>query len=314
MILRFVRISLLVVFAAALVGQVHAQSDQGLSSRVFGQGQPASVGELPPGQLKRKLEALPPQARANALKWLQDFSFPEADVVTLDVDDEGNISYVDSLVVEENAAADPVSGPEAEAAPVSTLDDAFALHSRPGAPNTVFIDFDGHEITATAWNNSSGRPATYYAKPYDLDSSPGTFSSTERGRIVDIWHRVSEDLAPFNIDVTTEEPNSFDRYTGHILVTHTVDELGADMPSNSGGGVAYVGVFGNSNYHTYYSPALVYFNHLGSGGETYIAEASSHEFGHNLGLSHDGTNSGTTYYAGSWQRPGFMGADHGQQL
>ena len=298
MILRFVRISLLVVFAATLVGQVHAQSDQGLSSRVFGQGQPASVGELPPGQLKRKLEALPPQARANALKWLQDFSFPEADVVTLDVDDEGNISYVDSLVVEENAAADPVSGPEAEAAPVGTLDDAFALHSRPGAPNTVFIDFDGHEITATAWNNSSGRPATYYAKPYDLDSSPGTFSSTERGRIVDIWHRVSEDLAPFNIDVTTEEPNSFDRYTGHILVTHTVDELGADMPSNSGGGVAYVGVFGNSNYHTYYSPALVYFNHLGSGGETYIAEASSHEFGHNLGLSHDGTNSGTTYYAG----------------
>ena len=298
MTLRFARIFVLVVFATALAGQVHAQSDQGLSSRVFGQGQPASVGELPPGQLKRKLEALPPQARGKALKWLQDFSFPEADVVTLDVDDEGNISYVDSLVVEENAAADPVSGPEAEAAPVSTLDDAFALHSRPGAPNTVFIDFDGHEITATAWNNSSGRPATYYAKPYDLDGSPGTFNSTERGRIVDIWHRVSEDLAPFNIDVTTEDPGSFDRYTGHILVTHTVDELGADMPSNGGGGVAYVGVFGNSNYHTYYSPALVYFDHLGSGGETYIAEASSHEFGHNLGLSHDGTTSGTTYYAG----------------
>ena len=301
MILRFARISVLVVFATALAGQVYAQSDQGLSSRVFGQGQPVSVAELPPGQLKRKLEALPPQARGKALKWLQDFSFPEADVVTLDVDNEGNISYVDSLVVEENAAADPVSGPEAEAAPVSTLDDAFALHSRPGAPNTVFIDFDGHEITATAWNNSRPddvRPATYYAKPYDLDGSPGTFNSTERGRIVDIWHRVSEDLAPFNIDVTTEDPGSFDRYTGHILVTHTIDELGEDMPSNGGGGVAYVGVFGNSNYHTYYSPALVYYNHLGSGGETYIAEASSHEFGHNLGLSHDGTTSGTTYYAG----------------
>ena len=29
-----------------------------------------------------------------------------------------------------------------------------------------------------------------------------------------------------------------------------------------------------------------------------MAEASSHEFGHNLGLSHDGTRSGTEYYAG----------------
>ncbi len=291
-----VRIFLLLVIAFTLISSTPllAQSDQGLESRVFGLGQPATVADLPPGQLKRKIIELPPQARGKAMKWLQDFSFPEADVITLDVDSEGNIFYVDTLVVDETEASEPVSGPESQAAPASTLDDAFFLHSRPGAPNTVFIDFDGHTFSGTAW----GGGATYYGKPYDLDGSPNTFNSTERGRIVDIWHRVAEDLSPFNIDVTTEEPASFDRYTGRILVTHTEDELGNPMPSNGGGGVAYVGVFGNSNYHTYYSPALVYFNHLGGGGETYVAEASSHEFGHNLGLSHDGTTSGTTYYQG----------------
>jgi len=47
---------------------------------------------------------------------------------------------------------------------------------------------------------------------------------------------------------------------------------------------------------TYYSPALVYFDNLAK-GTTYIAESAAHEFGHNLGLSHDGTGS-TSYYKG----------------
>ena len=100
MILRYARIFALVVITAALVGQVHAQSDQGLESRVFGLGQPASVADLPPGQLKRKINQLPPQARSNALKWLQDISFPTEDVATLDVDTQGGIYYVDSVVIE----------------------------------------------------------------------------------------------------------------------------------------------------------------------------------------------------------------------
>jgi len=275
--------------------EVLAQSDQGSKSRTFGLGQPQTVKELPPGQLKRKLESLPPKARANALRWLQDFSFPEADVETLHADDKGNIFYGDTLLPDPVDAAESSAAATAEAAPATTLDDAFLLHSRPGAPNVVFIDFDGHTISGTAWN---GAESSYDALPYDLDGTPSTFNTTERGRIVDIWHRVSEDLAPFDIDVTTEDPGTYDRYTGHILVTHTIDGAGKNMPSNGGGGVAYVGVFGNSSYHTYYSPALVYYNHLGGGGETYVAEASSHEFGHNLGLSHDGTTSGTTYYQG----------------
>jgi len=135
------RLSAFVVLAAALTGQVHAQSDQGLDSRIFGQGQPASVADLPPGQLKRKINQLPPQARSNALKWLQDFSFPTEDVTTLDVDTQGGIYYVDTMVVEQTDEAESAGESGPEAASASTLDDAFLLHSRPGAPNTVFVRY-----------------------------------------------------------------------------------------------------------------------------------------------------------------------------
>lgn len=287
--LRHLRIFVLVVIATALSGQVSAQSDQGLESRVFGQGQPAKVDELPPGQLKRKIKELPVHAQGRAMKWLQDFSFPEADVEMLSVDAEGGIYYVEAKLGYEAASAGD-SAPEA--APQSTLDDVFLLHSKPGASNTVYVDFNGHVFTNTAWGSG-----TYSAKAYSTDSDFNNFSNSERIKMVDIWHRIAEDMASFDIDVTTEQPSSFDRYTGRILITSNTQTTGADMPHPDAGGVAYVNVFGASNYHTYYSPALVYFDNLGGGFEHYVAEASSHEFGHNLGLSHDGTST-VGYYTG----------------
>lgn len=292
---RVVLFSLLSIFVTLLSSQLYAQSDNGDAARQFGIGQPAKVSDLPPGQLKRQLESLTPQANAKALRWLQDISFTGTDLELLKVDEDGGVYFEDTLLPEDNASDNQASVPVTSAAPQATLDDAFLLHSRPGASNVVYLDFNGHNITGTAWNSGGN---TLYAKAYNLDSDPNTFNETERTRIVDIWHRVAEDLAPFDIDVTTQEPNSFDPWTGRILITEDTDEFETNMPSNGAGGVAYVGVFGFSNYHSYYSPALVYFDNLGGGGETYVAEASSHEFGHNLGLSHDGTTSGTTYYGG----------------
>jgi PKD repeat protein len=59
--------------------------------------------------------------------------------------------------------------------------------------------------------------------------------------------------------------------------------------------VAYIGIFDDTS--DYYKPALVFYNQLGSGNEKYVAEAISHEAGHNVGLQHDGY-SGGSYYAG----------------
>src|SRR4029077_7898024 len=55
-------------------------------------------------------------------------------------------------------------------------------------------------------------------------------------------------------------------------------------------------VFGTSSYSNY-RPAWIYFNNLAN-DESYIAEACSHECGHNFGLSHDGKTDGTEYYGG----------------
>jgi len=285
-------ISLLVVFTLNLVsGPTYAQSEQGQTSRVFGHGQPKNISDLPAGKLRQRLQSLPPQASGKALQWLQDFSFPETDLDTLEIDDNGGVYYGDTLLPE-SAQVDTIT---ADAVPQETLADAFLLHSRPGSANVVYIDFDGATITGTAWN---GNYAQLDALAYNVEGDRNTFSDLERARIVDIWHRVAEDLAPYDIDVTTERPAVFTPTTGTILVTHSIDANGRAINCTGCGGVAYVNVFGRSNYHTYYSPALVFYDKLGSGGETYVAEASAHEFGHNLGLSHDGTTAGTTYYGG----------------
>lgn len=49
------------------------------------------------------------------------------------------------------------------------------------------------------------------------------------------------------------------------------------------GGVAYVGVWGNTyNGGHYYQPAYVFTQQLGNGAPKYTAEAISHEIGHNM--------------------------------
>lgn len=291
----FKKLNLVTIALALFIicGQTIAQPSQ--SNREFGLGQPASVSELPAGQLRSRLESLPPQARSTALLRLQSFSFPEADLDLLQVDDNGGIFYSDTELPRmgdeqsiENAAP-VVPG----AVPQSTLDAAFLLHSKPSSPNVVYLDFNGELVSGTAWN-STARPVID-AVPFNLDSDESIFSNAERLKIVDVWHRMAEDLAAFDIDVTTERPASFNNRTGHIVVTNHLDRNGVEITCASCGGTAYVGVFGGSS-NTYYSPGWVYFNKLGN-AEWNIAEAGSHEFGHNLGLSHDGTST-ADYYSG----------------
>ncbi|WP_374330512.1 PKD domain-containing protein [Aestuariivirga sp.] len=181
------------------------------------------------------------------------------------------------------------------------LDQTFLMHSRPGANRTIYLDFNGATLTGTAWNSSS---SSITAKPYDIDGQPASFSDTELQRIQYIWQRVSEDYAPFDVDVTTEAPSpdrlsrsdTNDQVFGTtVLITHN-----SGVYSCSCGGIAYVGVFNSTTER--YKPALVFYNMLGGGDEMAVAEAISHEAGHNMGLSHDGTAS-SAYYAGQGTDP-----------
>ena len=222
---------------------------------------------------------------------LHSFSFPHQDIDYLRADQDGSIYYADPVGADLEAESAPLPW---EAAPVLTFDPsrAFLLHSHPESQRKVFLNFKGGALSGTAWNAN-----TLQALPYDTDGNPEIFSDAERRVIADIWHRVAEDFAPFDIDVTTERPVTFGPLVGHVMITKDTDAAGVSMPAKGAGGVAYVNVWGASNYATYYSPAFVYYNNLGTTSAHNIAEAAAHEFGHNLGLSHDGTST-TAYYSG----------------
>ena len=253
--------------------------------KMFGAAAPFTIDRLPVGRLKNKLNSLPGPAKDKAMKWLHSFSFPADDVAFLDVDSKGGVFYQDTVLPDEITQTELESNPELEGISPTA---AFNLHSRPGATNVVYLDFTGHYLTATAWNNNAdGTTTDYQALPFDKDGDNSTFSDLERADIAEIWHRVAEDFSSFDIDVTTEEPASFGANTGRILITSNHDASNNPMPHYTSGGVAYVNVWGVS-YYEHYQPALVYYDNLAS-APYYIAEASSHELGHNLGLSHDGT-------------------------
>jgi len=256
------------------------------------------IDELPPGPFRTRLEQLPPMAQGRAVQWLRSFHFPEADVASLHADDAGGLCYVCQFstvasIQPEEGEEEPPSIAQA-AVPVSPFPGSLVFHSRPGAANVLYLNFAGENVVNTEWNTTLGR-AEIPAMAFSSDTDYSTFSDSEQAAIKRIWQRVAEDYAPFNINVTTERPASFNSRTAMALITRKTDANGAANPSNSAGGVAYVNVFGSSSYAKY-RPAWVYHDNL-SDGESYIAEAASHEIGHNLGLSHDGT-SGSDYYGG----------------
>ncbi len=179
---------------------------------------------------------------------------------------------------------------------LAPLDQTFLLHSKPGAQRTIHLNFKGATISGTAWN-SSGTNLT--ALPFDLDGIPYTFSTAELQRIQAIWQRVAEDYAPFDVNVTTEAVPA-DRITragstDAVYGTTVLITSSTGVYNCSCGGVAYLGVFDDTS--DFYKPALVFYNQLGGGNEKYVAEAISHEAGHNMGLAHDGTAT-VGYYQG----------------
>lgn len=225
---------------------------------------------------------------------------------TLYVDETDSLLYIDDAteqvqVIENNA-------PTVADAPYA-YSETFKLHSRPGSSRVIYLDFDGHITSNTQWNTNYAGGAPINSAPYSLDGDPNTFNTQEQDAIQYIWQRVAEDYAAFDVDVTTEDPGdaaiyrsgSSDIYYGTRAVISPTNFTGQGI-----GGIAYVGVF---NYiGTRYQPAFVMTSGLGN-SEKNIAEATSHEVGHNLGLSHDGTPT-AGYYTGHGEWAPIMGVGY----
>jgi hypothetical protein len=234
--------------------------------------------------------ALHQQASASALSAAGKSSPAQAgdpghdpDHQALGVDDHGE---VDDCHLQEAILVDGSN--QVSTVPLMDLAWTFQLHSSPSASKVIYLDFDGHTTTGTSWNASMG--ASFYSPAYDIDGNPASFSKEELSRIQQIWQRVSADFAPFNVDVTTQAPpkdwlmrsgSTDPNYGMRVVIT----SFGPS--SSTAGGIARVNTFTSSTD----TPCFVYNKSL-----TGVAEAISHEVGHTLGLSHDGTSTGSYYY------------------
>ena len=194
----------------------------------------------------------------------------------------------------------------------------FTLHSKPGSPRTIFLDFNGGPISGTAWNDSYNGGNAFTAGKFDLDGNAATLSAAEHRTITEAWHHVAEDYAPFDVDVTTQTPDpaAIDRASSSDTVFGTrvvVTTQGNPLASACGcGGIAYVGAFDIAGpSHAFYQPAFVFMNNAYDGKS--IAEAASHEVGHNGNLVHDGTGE-APYYGGHGSWAPIMGVGYNQPI
>ncbi|MCA9035927.1 MAG: pre-peptidase C-terminal domain-containing protein, partial [Planctomycetaceae bacterium] len=155
------------------------------------------------------------------------------------------------------------------------------LSSLPGAPVTIYLDFDGHTETQD-WPGarSDGQTGAIITPVFDIDNDFTTFSDEELRLIEEVWYRVAEDYAPFNVNVTTIDPGSYNDFSA-VLVSIGGNGSWIGSP----GGIAFVNSFNNSAVNTCY----VFSDNTAFGSPIHakgMALAASHEVGHMLGLLH----------------------------
>jgi len=152
------------------------------------------------------------------------------------------------------------------------------LNSRSEALATLYLDFDGERVTDVHWNSGS-----------TVNALPPSFSSSDS--IVKIWKEVSEDYAPFIVNVTTDLAIYTAAPQGkrmRVIITPT------KTVAPSAGGVAMLNSFASSGT----TPCWVFVgtDNLDLDSKSHnCSMAISHELGHTFGLTHDGLLPATPY-------------------
>ncbi len=154
--------------------------------------------------------------------------------------------------------------------PIAPLEETFLLHSYPSSNQKLFIDFDGFDA---GWA---------YLEPWSIDGDDSTFNDEERIVIQRTWQAVAEDFRPFNIDVTTEDPG-----ISPIVGQRAVVD----------GGRIYGYSFANYGDWARMNDREAYV-FPGDNTWEWICHSISHEVGHTVNLSHDGSPSDGGYYKG----------------
>jgi hypothetical protein len=196
-------------------------------------------------------------------------------------------------------AAAPAAAPGPAAAPPP------AFNSKPDATAVLYVDFDGEpETTYPDWPESNPGGVSFACAE----------SSLSTNQMLVAMQIIAEDYAPFNINVTTDvnrynAPSALGRRM-RCIVTPT------DTGNPGGAGVAWLHSFrpGIRRQSQAGEPAggivvasdvpcwVPTIGYNGSNRHRVIAHAVAHEFGHTLGLSHDGPGR-DGYYPGHGTEP-----------
>jgi hypothetical protein len=178
------------------------------------------------------------------------------------------------------------------------------LDSNPGAKATLYLDFTGGTVSDW-WTKSGGDWSVTFdltlkhfdvtTPAFDTDGDPTTFSAGEKAQIQQIWARVAEDFAPFNLNVTTHYYGGF--ANGQAL--HVAIGGWDDWAGGTGSGISSIGSFSDNapNAVFVFANDIVYYHdHYpnsstdGFGRQVDIVAATAttiaHEAGHAFGLHH----------------------------
>jgi hypothetical protein len=126
------------------------------------------------------------------------------------------------------------------------------LNSLPGAPTSIYLDFDG----------DTGSNTSAYSEDADLT----TYNLTEQTHIVEAWRQITAYFAMFDTNVTTQFVSSAPKAW----------EMIGNGAGGATGGYAYVGTFPNSTPEAFNA----------SGNATSRESGMAHELGHVFGLQH----------------------------
>jgi LPXTG-motif cell wall-anchored protein len=239
-------------------------------------------------------------------------SLLEADAAIVTPD--GYVAFVDDFNINDHALDfDAEAAADVPGDPVGG--------SRPDAPITIFLDFGGHTIQNTQWNRA-----------YEVDTIEVPAYNVDDDFKYAVWEGVAQDYAPFNVNVTISDPGADAlyrtspddaNYGAHLVMVPDESVLPGGL--HGAGGWAMIGGFGNEHL----APALTIAENV-SHNPKFIADVSSHEVGHTLGLHHHGMP-GQEYYVpssglwgpimggpyrvplGTWSDGGYPGASNPDQ-
>ncbi|MFG6444555.1 Ig-like domain-containing protein [Microbacterium sp. P07] len=207
----------------------------------------------------------------------------------IEISENGFVLHIDDAKTSGSSSAERRAAEVLEGA----IPGDAAAGSRPGAPVTVYLDFDGEVLEGTNWNAENDEETLTFEPAASANAA-----FRER-----VWAVVAEDYAPFNVNVTTTRPSDEalyktaaddNTYGSHVIVTDSYTDVLPQAANSSG--VAWGGGAGSE----FLSGAFVFTEGLGGAQATSktVGDTASHESGHNFGLMHDGIEGSTTgeYY------------------